>query len=128
MSDVVELLFLGSGTSAGIPMIGCYCPVCTSADPHDKRSRTSVVISYRDTRVLVDTSPELRLQCIENKVDRIDAVVFTHGHADHIVGLDDCRRFNALSGKPLDVWADAATHATLQRCFGYAFREPDPEQ
>jgi phosphoribosyl 1,2-cyclic phosphate phosphodiesterase len=125
--DGIELLFLGTGTSAGIPMIGCHCPVCSSADPHDHRTRPSVVISYGQTRVLVDTSPELRLQCVANRVDGIDAVVFTHGHADHIMGLDDVRRFNALRGGPLDVWASAATHATLTRCFGYAFAEPDPE-
>ena len=130
----LELLFLGSGTSAGIPMIGCHCPVCTSPDPHDQRTRASVVISYPNpadgtpVRVLVDATPELRLQCCWNDVHRVDAVVFTHAHADHIMGLDDCRRFNAVKGGPLDVWADERTHGMLQRCFGYAFMEPDPEQ
>src|SRR5579871_6241658 len=104
--DRIELLFLGTGTSAGVPMIGCHCEVCSSPDPHDKRSRPSVVISYPGSGVLVDTTPELRLQCVENKVDLIDTVVFTHAHADHIMGLDDVRRFNALRGSPLDVWAD----------------------
>ena len=127
MSEL-ELLFLGSGTSAGVPMIGCDCPVCTSPDPHDQRTRASVVISYGNTRVMVDTTPELRLQCCWNGVHRIDAVVFTHAHADHIMGLDDCRRFNAVKGGPIDVWADERTHATLQRCFGYAFREPAAEE
>lgn len=127
MSDV-ELLFLGTGTSAGVPMIGCHCPVCTSPDPRDKRNRASVVISCGAARVLIDTTPELRLQCVANDVHRIDAVVFTHAHADHIMGLDDCRRFNAVKGGPLDVWADERTHGVLRRCFGYAFREPDPEQ
>src|SRR5215208_2283161 len=130
----IELLYLGSGTSAGVPMIGCHCAVCTSTDPHDKRNRTSVVISYGgpadgvQTRVLVDTTPELRLQCVANGIDRIDAVVYTHGHADHVMGLDDVRRFNALKGGPLDVWADERTQETRLRCFGYAFREPSPEQ
>src|SRR4051795_12320617 len=123
----IELLFLGTGTSAGVPMIGCHCEVCSSADPHDKRMRPSVVISYGSTRVLVDTTPELRLQCVANGVDHIAAVVFTHAHADHIMGLDDCRRFNYLKGGPLDVWADARTFKSLERCFGYAFKEPSPE-
>jgi phosphoribosyl 1,2-cyclic phosphate phosphodiesterase len=109
-------------------MIGCACDVCTSADPHDHRTRPSVVIRYGDTQVLVDTTPELRLQAIGNHIHRIDAVVFTHAHADHIMGLDDVRRFNYVRGGPLDVWADARTHQTLQTCFHYAFREPHPEQ
>ena len=122
----VELLFLGTGTSAGIPMIGCHCGVCTSTDPRDKRTRTSAVVSYLGKHVLIDTGPELRLQCVANGIDWIDAAVFTHSHADHIVGLDDLRRFNAIRRGPLDVWADAATHDVLSRCFGYAFRKPDP--
>jgi len=122
----MELLFLGTGTSAGIPMIGCKCQVCQSADPRDKRNRVSVVISYGQTRVLIDTPPELRLECVAHGVERIDAVVFTHGHADHIMGLDDVRRFNTICQGPLDVWADARTHDVLTQCFGYAFRPPDP--
>jgi len=125
--EPIELLFLGTGTSAGIPMIGCHCPVCSSPDPRDRRTRPSVVISYGKTRVLVDTTPDLRLQCVDNGVDMIDAVVFTHAHADHIMGLDDVRRFNALRGGPLDVWADAKTFSSLSKCFEYAFREPEPD-
>lgn len=109
-------------------MIGCHCDVCSSPDPHDHRTRPSVVISYGQTRVLVDTTPELRLQCVANGVDMIEAIVFTHAHADHIMGLDDARRFNALRGGPLDVWADDLTFKTLQTCFGYAFAEPKPTQ
>jgi phosphoribosyl 1,2-cyclic phosphate phosphodiesterase len=120
----VELLFLGSGTSAGVPMIGCKCDVCTSVDPHDKRMRPSVVISYNGTRVLVDTTPELRLQAIAYDVHRIDAVVMTHAHADHVMGFDDLRRFNYVAGGPLDLWADAKTTEALKRSFGYAFEEP----
>jgi len=109
-------------------MIGCDCAVCTSTEPHDQRTRTSVVISYGETRVLVDTTPELRLQAIANKVHRIDAVVFTHAHADHIMGLDDVRRYNYVKGGPLDVFADHRTFETLHRCFDYAFKEPSPDQ
>ena len=123
----IELLFLGTGTSAGVPMIGCHCDVCRSADPHDKRTRPSVVISQGSTRVLVDTTPELRLQCVANDVRAIDAIVYTHAHADHVMGLDDVRRFNAVRRGPLDVWADEQTFATIRTCFGYAFKEPDPE-
>src|SRR5580658_427197 len=125
--DAIELLFLGTGTSAGIPMIGCHCEVCSSKDPHDHRMRPSAVISYPGSRVLIDTTPELRLQCVANGIDMIDAVVFTHAHADHIMGMDDLRRFNALKHGPLDVWTDERTDATLMRCFGYAFKEPEPE-
>jgi phosphoribosyl 1,2-cyclic phosphate phosphodiesterase len=125
VSDV-ELIFLGTGTSAGVPMIGCHCEVCESRDPHDKRTRPSVIFRYNGVNVLVDTSPELRLQCVANRIDHIESVVYTHAHADHIVGLDDLRRFNAARQGPLDVWADERTHQALDRCFGYAFVEPDP--
>ena len=123
----VELTFLGTGTSAGVPMIACHCDVCRSPDPRDKRTRSSVAISRGATRVLVDTTPELRLQCVANDVHSIDAVVYTHAHADHIMGLDDLRRFNTVRPGLLDVWADERTFATLNTCFAYAFKEPDPE-
>src|SRR5580692_5834411 len=109
----VELLFLGTGTSAGVPMIGCHCDVCSSADPRDKRNRPSVIISYDGFAVLVDTTPDLRHQCVAQGIDMIDALVFTHAHADHIMGLDDVRRFNASRTGPLDAWADAATYEAL---------------
>ena len=107
-------------------MIGCHCDVCRSTDFHDKRTRASVALEYDGVSVLVDTSPELRLQCVAVGLERIEAVVYTHAHADHIMGLDDVRRFNAIRGGPLDVWADERTHRMLTQCFGYAFVEPDP--
>jgi phosphoribosyl 1,2-cyclic phosphate phosphodiesterase len=120
----IEITFLGTGTSAGVPLIGCHCAVCHSDDRRDKRTRPSVVVSYGGLNILVDASPELRLQCVANRIDMIDAIVFTHAHADHIMGLDDVRRFNALASKPLDVWADEQTHRVLDRIFGYAFLPP----
>jgi phosphoribosyl 1,2-cyclic phosphate phosphodiesterase len=125
--STIELLFLGTGTSVGVPMIGCHCPVCSSADPHDRRLRPSVLISYSGLRILVDTTPELRLQCVAQCVDMIDAVVYTHAHADHIMGLDDLRRFNLMSGKHLEVWADQQSQTSLRKRFDYAFLQPSPE-
>jgi phosphoribosyl 1,2-cyclic phosphate phosphodiesterase len=122
----IGLLFLGTGTSAGVPMIGCHCEVCSSSDPHDHRDRPSVLISYDNINVLIDTTPEMRLQCIRYGIDMIDAVVYTHAHADHIMGLDDLRRFNVLRKGQLDVWADAQTFDAIKRCFGYAFLPAAP--
>jgi phosphoribosyl 1,2-cyclic phosphate phosphodiesterase len=121
----IELLFLGTGTSAGVPMIGCHCPVCSSSDPHDKRTRPSVLVRYRGLSVLIDTTPELRVQSLAQGIDVVDTVVYTHAHADHIMGLDDVRRFNMVKDGPIDVWADAKTFASLKNCFGYAFLGPD---
>jgi len=104
-------------------MIGCHCPVCSSRDQRDHRTRCSILVSYCGKSVLVDTTPELRLQAIANQVDLIHAVVFTHGHADHIFGLDDVRRYNTLLGSPLPVYAAEATMRTLQQAFSYAFTQ-----
>ncbi len=117
----LKLTILGSGTSHGVPMIACTCPVCTSSDPRDRRTRCSVVFSWTGGALLVDTAPELRLQCLANDVDRVDAVFYTHGHADHVVGLDDLRRFNAVLGRDLPVYGSAETLDRLQRMFTYAF-------
>ncbi|MBK8913743.1 MAG: MBL fold metallo-hydrolase [Phycisphaerales bacterium] len=122
----LRLTILGSGTSHGVPMIGCDCPVCSSPDPRDRRTRCSAVFSWADGAALIDTSPELRLQCVSAGVTRVDAVFFTHYHADHVVGLDDLRRFNALQGRELPIHADAATLSRLRRMFDYAFTT-DPE-
>jgi len=121
----LQITVLGSGTSAGVPMIGCKCAVCTSTDPKDHRTRASIVVDYLGKRILVDTTPELRLQCVAHDVNWIDAVVYTHAHADHIMGLDDVRRFNAIRKGPLDMWADKVTFDMIDRAFGYAFQPPD---
>jgi phosphoribosyl 1,2-cyclic phosphate phosphodiesterase len=121
----ITVTVLGSGTSAGVPMIGCHCAVCSSDDPRDHRTRPSIVVSYDDHNILIDTSPELRLQAVRARLDRISAVVYTHAHADHIFGLDDVRRYNTISGKPLPLYAMPESMKTLQRSFPYAF-EPHP--
>ncbi len=122
----VEVVVLGSGTSHGIPMIGCHCEVCTSSDPCDKRTRTSVFVRYGDQRILIDTSPELRLQCVANGIDAIDAILFTHHHADHVVGLDDLRRFNWLMKRYMTCYGTERTLDRIRRMFAYAF-EPAPD-
>ena len=122
----MQVTFLGTGTSQGIPMIGCTCDVCQSVDPADKRFRASIVVSQDDgTQVLVDTTPDLRSQALACNLTRVDAVVYTHSHADHIFGLDELRRFIALrGGGTMTVHGDAHTIAELRRIFGYAFSSP----
>jgi phosphoribosyl 1,2-cyclic phosphate phosphodiesterase len=118
----VKVLFLGTGTSHGVPVIGCRCAVCRSSDPRDSRTRPSILITLPSAAtILVDTSTDLRTQALRFGVDRVDAVLFTHSHADHIFGLDDTRRYNVLSKAPLAVFADAPTLADLRRVFAYAF-------
>jgi phosphoribosyl 1,2-cyclic phosphate phosphodiesterase len=125
-SNHITITCLGTGTSHGVPMIGCDCPVCTSDDPRDARTRTSVVIECGEASILIDTSPELRLQCVANDIRRVDAVLYTHHHADHVVGLDDLRRFNWLSKSEIPCYAAPETADALQRMFSYAFRR-DPD-
>jgi phosphoribosyl 1,2-cyclic phosphate phosphodiesterase len=122
----VRITILGSGTSHGVPMIACDCPVCTSGDPRDRRSRTSALLSYDGTELLIDTGPELRLQCVAQNVQRVDAILYTHAHADHIVGLDDVRRFNYIAGTSLPVYGNAVTLDRIRRMFEYAFVD-DPD-
>ena len=126
----LDLLFLGTGTSAGIPMIGCDCAVCHSTDPRDRRSRASVLIGYDETsedngsirrQILIDTTPELRLQMTGNHINRVDAVLYTHAHADHIFGLDDLRRFNVVMNGPVHIHAEESVLTTFRQMFRYIF-------
>lgn len=121
-----ELTFLGTGTSNGIPMIGCECQVCQSTDPHDKRSRTSSVVRWGETVYLIDTATELRTQALERGLNHIDAVLMTHAHADHTGGFDDLRRFNQLAGARIPVYAGAATAGMLRERYAYAFTHEFP--
>lgn len=122
----VEVIILGTGTSHGVPMIGCDCAVCTSTDPRDKRNRPSIFVRIGDQCILVDTAPELRLQCIANGIKRVDAVLFTHHHADHVTGLDDLRRFNWLMKQSVRCYGTERTLTALRSMFLYAF-DPAPD-
>lgn len=122
MSVPARIVFLGTGTSAGVPVIGCACAVCRSTDPRDRRLRPSIFVDVPGrTRILVDTSSDLRQQALTHGITRIDAILFTHSHADHILGLDEVRRFNAIQEGPIPCYASAATWESIRRTFHYAF-------
>ncbi|MCA9079583.1 MAG: MBL fold metallo-hydrolase [Planctomycetaceae bacterium] len=127
MSDptVPSLTLLGTGTSMGVPMIGCECPVCTSTDPHNHRTRTGVLIRGPQGNLLIDTSPELRVQLIPQHVRQIAGVLFTHAHADHIMGLDDLRIFGFRQEGSIPLFCEAIVEETLRRTFAYAFAAGD---
>lgn len=126
MNDSFKLLFLGTGTSAGVPMVGCDCKVCKSADPHNRRLRSSVYISAGDYKILIDTSPDFREQAIRHEIRKIDALLVTHAHVDHLFGLDDVRRINTVMGDvPIPLYAASETLEDVKRIFNYIFRTPD---
>lgn len=123
----MRLVFLGTGTSFGVPQIGCACRTCTSSDPRDRRTRTAALIESHGRRVLIDTPPELRLQLVGAGVASVDAVLFTHAHADHVHGIDDLRAVSAGRRAPIDVYGAPETIADLARRFDYIFNGTPPQ-
>jgi phosphoribosyl 1,2-cyclic phosphate phosphodiesterase len=119
----IEVLFLGTGTSSGVPMIGCSCEVCTSADPKDNRLRSSIMVKSAETTLVVDTTPDFRYQMLRTHTKQVDAILFTHPHKDHIAGLDDIRAFNFFSRQPMQLYANYLTEEALRRDYYYAFAE-----
>jgi phosphoribosyl 1,2-cyclic phosphate phosphodiesterase len=117
----VRLIFLGTGTSFGVPQIGCHCSTCTSTDPRDRRTRTAALIETGGKRLLIDTPPELRLQLVAAGIDRVDAVLFTHAHADHVHGIDDLRALSVRLGSMLPAYGPQATMTELAAKFSYIF-------
>ena len=117
----MTLTFLGTGTSGGVPMLACHCRVCTSSDPRDKRTRPSLLIRFDGRALVIDTTPDFRAQALREGLERLDAVLFTHSHADHILGLDDVRVFYFRQQKPIPIYADAECMKDIQRTFKYIF-------
>ena len=117
----MKLTFLGTGTSQGIPLIGCQCPICLSTDSKDKRLRTSVMIQSETTTVVIDSGPDFRQQMLREDVRKLDGLVFTHSHKDHLAGMDDIRAFNYIQKKDMDVYANEETQAMIRNDFAYIF-------
>lgn len=121
----MQLTFLGTGTSMGVPVIGCGCAVCRSEDPRNKRLRTSALLEAKGQTILIDAGPDMRQQALRAGVSRLDAVLLTHAHADHIAGIDDLRPLNFAQDAAIPIYGSAATLDAVRERFAYAFAEPD---
>jgi phosphoribosyl 1,2-cyclic phosphate phosphodiesterase len=119
----IRFTILGSGTSMGVPTLGCHCAVCESTDAHDKRTRASALLAWDGHNVVIDTTPDFRFQALREKLDRLDAVIYTHAHADHIMGLDDIRPYNFHQRQAIPLYGGADTLARLREQFNYVFRD-----
>ncbi|MBA2612126.1 MAG: MBL fold metallo-hydrolase [Bacteroidetes bacterium] len=119
----MKVTFLGTGTSQGVPIIACTCEVCSSSDSRDKRLRSSILVESETTRIVVDSGPDFRQQLLREKVKRLDAVVFTHEHKDHIAGLDEVKAFNFINKMVMPVYATTRVQQALHREFAYIFSE-----
>ncbi|MEO6682909.1 MAG: MBL fold metallo-hydrolase [Ginsengibacter sp.] len=119
----ITITFLGTGTSGGVPMIACNCTICTSNDSKDKRLRSSILVQSETTTIVVDTTPDFRTQMLREKVQKLDAVIFTHPHKDHVAGLDDIKAYNFFQHKPMEVYANELTQTALMREFPYIFTD-----
>lgn len=117
----MRLTILGSGASYGVPIVGCRCPACSSPDPRNQRLRAAAWFQVEGRSFLVDTPPELRLEALRSGLNRVDAVLYTHYHADHVNGIDDLKGFNAIVGGPLPCYGNAEMEAALRRSFSYTF-------
>ena len=119
----ITLTFLGTGTSQGVPVIACQCPVCLSDNPKDNRTRTSALLNYNGKNVVIDTGPDFRQQMLREKIRQLDAILFTHEHKDHISGMDDIRAYNYISGQAMPVYATELVEAGLRKEFHYIFAD-----
>ncbi len=119
----LKITFLGTGTSSGVPMIACDCDICISTNEKDKRLRSSILVQSDTTTIVIDTTPDFRTQMLRENVKRLDAVLFTHPHKDHVAGLDDVKSFNYFHQQPMKVYANELTQTALKREFSYVFTE-----
>src|SRR6185295_1348051 len=122
-SDPLRITVLGSGTSMGVPTIGCHCDVCSSNDPRDNRLRPSILVRFGGRNVLIDTTPDFRTQALRAKINRLDAILFTHEHADHIMGLDDVRPFNFRQKSVIPIYGSEDTLQAIKTSFRYIFQD-----